>query len=292
MRIFVTGGTGFVGSHFLKQALNSGYEVLALRRANSQTRIPLPRQPIWIEGALDGDYGQSLENVDAFVHIASHNPNPPYSPLDECLYWDVYAALKLAQQAKGCGVKNFLIASSCFEYGQVSQDIDFIDVQAPLKPCLSYPTAKAAASIAFEGFAREHNLNLKLLRIFQVYGEGEKENRFWPSLRRAALSGKDFPMTAGAQLRDFVSVEDAAHQFLMHLDFNSVKAGEPEVHHIASGGAITLLEFAQNWWSYWGATGRLMPGALPYRQNELFRLAPKPLVNAEHPPSNIQSSGD
>lgn len=276
MKIFVTGGTGFVGSHFLQQALEAGHEVIALRRPGSQTRIPLIQQPFWIEGALDGDYSEQLKGVEVLVHLASHTPNPPYAPLDECLYWNVFASLKLAHQALAAGVKAYLVAGSCFEYGQAAEGLEFIDTNTPLAPTLSYPTSKAAASLAFEGFAREHGLKLKLLRIFQVYGEGEQATRLWPSLKRAALAGDDFPMSAGEQIRDFIAVEKVAEQFVQHLDFSAARAASPEIHHVASGNAQSLLEFSNLWWQHWGATGRLQPGALPYRKNELFRLVPRP----------------
>ena len=274
MKLFVTGGTGFVGSHFVQQALASGHEVIALRRPGSQTRIPLEHQPIWIDGALDGEYSERLQGVDVLVHLASHTPNPPYAPLDECLYWNVYAALKLARQALAAGVQRYLVAGSCFEYGRAAERFEVITTDTPLEPTLSYPTSKAAASLAFEGFAREHQVKVKLLRIFQVYGEGEQDSRMWPSLRKAALSGADFPMSGGEQLRDFIRVEDVATQFSQHLEFSQSVEGEPTVHHVASGRPQTLLNFAQQWWAHWGATGHLIPGATPYRRNEIMRLVP------------------
>jgi nucleoside-diphosphate-sugar epimerase len=276
MRLFVTGGTGFVGTHFIRQALAAGHSVTALRRPGSQPRLALPKEPQWLDGALDGDWREALMGCDVLVHLASHTPNPPYAPLDECLYWNVFSPLKLASQAALVGVKRFLVAGSCFEYGQVSEDIEFIEVNAPLAPTLSYPTSKAAASIAFEGFAREQGHQVKVLRIFQVFGEGEQGSRLWPSLRRAALAGEDFPMSAGDQVRDFVAVEDVAAQFIDHLNFEGVKPGEPQVHHVSSGHAQSLLEFAQHWWRLWGATGQLLPGKVPYRKNEIFRLVPRP----------------
>jgi len=275
MRLFVTGGTGFVGSHFLEQAMAAGHEVVAQRRPGSRPRLPLTRQPTWVDRALDQDFESALAGCNAVVHLASHTPNPPYAPLDECLYWNVFAPMKLVRQAAAVGIRQFLVAGTCFEYGQVAQDREFIEVNDPLTPTLSYPTSKAAASVAFEGFAREHGHLVKLLRIFQVYGEGEQANRLWPSLRKAALAGEDFPMSEGAQVRDFISVEEVAAKFVAHLDFSGCCPGIPEVHHVASGRSQTLLDFATYWWTHWGAKGRLLPGQVPYRKNELFRLVPR-----------------
>lgn len=275
MKLFVTGATGFVGSHVVAQALEAGHEVVALRRPGSQPRMALPRQPEWVDGPLDGDYRQALEGVDVLVHLASHTPNPPYDTLDKCLYWNVSAAVQLAEQARAAGVSRYLVAGSCFEYGRAAERVERITTSTPLEPTLSYPTSKAAASVAFLGFAREHALSLQLLRIFQVYGEGEQASRLWPSLRKAAQEGRDFPMSAGEQVRDFINVTEVARQFLAALAFEGVVPGDPVVRHVASGKPQTLLAFAQHWWSVWGATGQLKPGAVPYRHNELMRLVPE-----------------
>jgi nucleoside-diphosphate-sugar epimerase len=272
MKIFLTGGTGFVGSHFLRQALAHGHEVIAQRRPGSQSRIALEQQPQWVDVALDGAFKEHLDGVDVLVHLASHTPNPPYDTLDRCLYWNVFASLHLAQQAVAHGVKKFLVAGSCFEYGRATERVIQLKTDTPLEPSLSYPTSKAAASVAFMGLAREMNLELKLLRIFQVYGEGEQANRLWPSLRDAALAGRDFSMSRGEQVRDFIDVQDVARRFVRALDFSDCTAGSPMVEHVASGNPQTLAAFAQHWWQHWGGTGQLHLGALPYRKNEIMRL--------------------
>lgn len=274
MKLFVTGGTGFVGSHFLAQALAAGHQVTALRRPGSSPRLRLPAEPDWLDGPLDGQYDAALQGIDVFVHLAAHTPNPPYAPLRECLYWNVLAALALASQAQAAGVGRFLVAGTCFEYGRAAERAPRLTTDTPLEPQLSYPTSKAAASVAFQGFAREAGLQLKLLRIFQVYGEGEQDHRLWPSLRTAARNGVDFPMSPGGQVRDFIEVGDVARQFLRHLDFTDTLPGQPQLRHVASGRPCTVLEFAQHWWRQWGARGQLEPGAVPYRPGEIMWLAP------------------
>lgn len=272
MKIFLTGGTGFIGSHFINHAHKAGYEIFALKRPGSLPRIPLDKEPKWIEGALDEDYRAHLKSADTLVHLASHTPNPPYDTLDRCLYWNVDASIKLALDSIEAGVKNLLVAGSCFEYGSAAYRYEKLTSETPLEPMLSYPTSKAAASIAFLGLAREKNIKLRLMRIFQVYGEGEQESRFWPSLRKAALEGEDFPMSEGEQVRDFINVTDVAKSLVAALRFDNVQPGSPKVEHIATGNPQTLIEFAKEWWARWGATGELLPGRVPYRHNEMMRI--------------------
>ena len=133
MKIFLTGGTGFIGSHFIEQALNTGHEVIALRRSGSSARIPLSRQPVWIDGKLDEDHGAILRGCEVFVHFAAHTPNVPYDTLERCLYWNVTASVGLAEQALKQGVRKFLIAGSCFEYGRVAERVEKIAHRLPVR---------------------------------------------------------------------------------------------------------------------------------------------------------------
>ncbi|ALT76194.1 NAD-dependent epimerase/dehydratase family protein [Paucibacter sp. KCTC 42545] len=272
MKLFVTGGTGFVGSHFLQQAMDAGHEVIAQRRPGSRSRLLLTREPTWVDRALDQDFNVELAGCDAVVHLASHTPNPPYAPLDECLYWNVYATTCLLQQAAAKGVSNVLIAGTCFEYGAGAERQEFVHPATEPRPTQTYPISKAAATTACMGLARQMSLRLQVLRIFQVYGDGEAASRFWPSMRAAAREGRDFPMSAGTQIRDFISVEDVARQFLAALTDDSVEPGRPVIRNVGTGRAQSLLEFAQVWWTTWNAQGQLQPGQNGLRPGEVPRL--------------------
>lgn len=280
MKLFVTGGTGFIGSHFLQQALAAGHEVIAQRRPGSHPRLPLTREPHWVDRSLDHVFDAELEGCDAVVHLASHTPNPPYGPLDECLYWNVYATTRLLQQAAAQGVRDILVAGTYFEYGVAAEGQDFVHPATEMRPSLTYPISKAAATIACLGLARHLSLRLQVLRIFQVYGEGESATRFWPSLRSAALDGRDFAMSAGVQIRDFIEVSEVATQFLRALSFDGVMPGQPQLRNVGTGRAQTLLDFARGWWAAWGATGQLIPGQVGLRPGELARVVAN--VDAVH----------
>jgi nucleoside-diphosphate-sugar epimerase len=274
VRLFVTGGTGFIGRHFIHQAILAGHQVRALRRSSVRAADAFAPDIEWLEGTLEKIPPDSFDQVDALVHLACHSANAPYDSLSRCMYWNVAASIGLAELASEAGVRHFLVAGTCFEYGLSADLHAFLETDTPLQPVLSYPTSKAAASLGFSALCRARGLQLKILRIFQAFGEGEAESRFWPSLRRAALSGKDFPLSPGEQLRDFIAVEDIARQILGHLDFSHSQAGIPEIHHVASGQYRSLADFARAWWMHWNAPGQLLLGALPYRPGEQMRIIP------------------
>ncbi|QNJ30620.1 NAD dependent epimerase/dehydratase family protein [Synechococcus sp. PROS-9-1] len=280
MNICLTGGTGFIGSHFLKQALAAGHSVRAIRRSSdSQPRIKIYQQPDWFNCQLDQVKANELQGCDVLVHFAAHSVQYPFDSLTNCLRWNLIAALELFEQARRAGIRRFVVAGSCFEYGRSGERYKEIPIDAPLEPINSYAASKAAASIALCQWAEEYQLGLNLLRVFHVYGEGEAETRFWPSLRRAALAGSDFPMTAGEQIRDFIKVEKVAHAFLKKAENMSNNDGV-NVYNLGSGKPRSLLSFAQGYWAGWNAKGSLIEGAVPYRESECMRYAPgEKLIN-------------
>jgi nucleoside-diphosphate-sugar epimerase len=272
MKIFVTGGTGFIGSNFLKLALDAGHNIVAQKRKGSYPRIYLDRQPHWIEKSLDDNFKSDLIGCDVFVHFASHTPNPPYASLSECMYWNVNSLINLIEQADNCGIKNFLIAGSAFEYGFSANFVKHIHPNTALRPIGSYPVSKAAASIACLDIARDKGLKLKILRIFQAYGEGEAESRLWPSLCKAAREGRDFSMSSGEQIRDFISVDHVARFFINELNFDDISFGYPQIKNVGTGVGSTVIEFVKTKWINLNASGQLIPGVINERSSDIKRL--------------------
>lgn len=276
-RIFLTGGTGFIGSHFLAQAVTAGYHITALRRPQEMTtRIPLPAEPCWLDGALSEMEVRHFAGCDTLVHFAGVGVNDPTScSWEESFQVNVTDMLRLIMVAAEAGVSRMVICGSSFEYGLAAERLGIIPSDAPLEPTGPYAASKAAASLAAHGYAVDKKLEMIILRPFQVFGEGEVDHRFWPSLRRAALDGEDFAMTKGEQVRDFTPVQDVAKVFLNALNYDCLQPGLPLVENIGTGKTTTLLHFAESWWKQWGATGRLLPGAVTYRPNEVMRYIPQ-----------------
>lgn len=275
MKIFLTGGTGFIGSHLIFQALQEGHKIIALKRApNSLTKILLGTQPEWLEKKMEEVEVEDFKNCEVLVHFAAHSANVPYDTLENCIKYNVLEPLILFEKAKDSGIKKFVVAGTCFEYGTAGERYDFIPTHAPLEPTNTYSTSKAMASLAFQQFAIDNNVDLSIHRIFQVYGEGENINRLWPSLKKAALSGEDFPMTKGEQIRDFISVPDVASHFLKACkEENSIE--DTRVFNVGTGKPQSILEFSNYWWKKWGAKGELLVDTIPYREGEVMRYVPE-----------------
>jgi nucleoside-diphosphate-sugar epimerase len=108
MNIALTGGTGFIGSHFLAQTLAAGHSVLAIRRSpSSQPRILISQQPTWLDCQLDEVTAEQLQGCEVLVHLAAHTGNVPYDSLANCLRWNLIAVLALFEQARLAGIRHF-----------------------------------------------------------------------------------------------------------------------------------------------------------------------------------------
>ena len=107
MLLFVTGATGFVGSHFVRQAVARGDSIRAVRRPGSLPRLPLPEAVEWIDAPLDSDFSSHFDGVECVVHLASHSPNPPYAPLTSVFTGTSMPAGDCAKQPLRLGCVNF-----------------------------------------------------------------------------------------------------------------------------------------------------------------------------------------
>lgn len=267
MRVFLTGASGFIGRHTLKALATAGHSVTALSRNarnNGDAR--------WLAGSMSDDWREELAKCDALLHLAAAGVVGAVSA-EQAFTANVAAPMALLRQAMEAGCRTWTLCGSCFEYGREGERQATIDTHCALAPVGSYSSSKAAFSLVAMDYARHTGARARLMRPFQVYGEGEAPNRFWTSLRAAALAGEDLPMTAGEQMRDFIAVEDVAKALVeacvWHQDTPAA-----ETWHVGTGQPRSLLEFGQFWWAHWQAKGRLLPGALPYRAGEVMRYVP------------------
>ena len=122
MRLFLTGSTGFIGSHVLAAALKAGHQVRALRRSPSSIPvIPLPSEPEWCEGDLSSLRATDLEGVEAVLHLASAGVSPKPASWDELMQVNVLGSLRLLERAAEAAVLRFVVAGSCHEYGNAAR---------------------------------------------------------------------------------------------------------------------------------------------------------------------------
>jgi nucleoside-diphosphate-sugar epimerase len=273
MRLFITGATGFIGSHVMAAALAAGHHVVAMRRNPQSTSVvPLPCQPEWFEGDIASLSASQLEGVDVVMHLAAVGVSPKIASWHELLQTNVGCSLRLLELMKDSGVTRCVVSGTCHEYGNSALRYSAIPPDAPLDPLNAYGASKAAAFHMIRGFAIKECLELFYGRIFTAYGEGQYSENFWPSLKRAALSGNDFPMTSGKQISDFIPVALAADYLLTACHRPDITPGIPLVANIGTGQPKSLFAFAETEWERLEATGRLIPCSLQDRPDQIDHM--------------------
>lgn len=268
-----------MGSHFIKTALREGRTITALCRPDKSKGDSSVVGVNWIEGRLADVDTHWFEKVDVLVHLAAVGVSPQNVSWSVAMQVNVADSLYLCEKAASAGVKNFVVAGTCMEYGRGADFYAEIPPDASLQPSGPYATSKSAFFTAIRAFCTDKDCNLVYLRPFHFFGEGQFEENFWPALRKAALAGEDFPMTLGEQIRDFIPVEDVASQFLQETErmVNPERNQKPRIRiaNVGTGRPQTLREFAEYWWKHWNAKGKLLLGAVPYRNNEVMRYVPE-----------------
>ncbi len=275
MHLFITGGTGFIGGRLLQSLRITEHRVTALCRQPLQADARPVLRRTWLCKPMDALHADDFQGVDVLVHLASPDVPPRPSQWPTLFYWNVEVLVRLLLAAHAGGVRRVVVAGTFAEYGRSFEDFEAIPSDAPLRPTYGYAAAKAAAFQAASAFAIERRIEMCYLRIFSAFGDGQYAQNFWPALKRAALTGEDFPMTPGEQVRDYVDVDQVARAFLRAAEAGDVQVGVPWVRNVGSGVPVSMRAFAEHWWSVWNAPGRLLVGALPYRPNELMRCVPR-----------------
>ncbi len=245
MKILVTGGSGFIGSHLVERYQGRA-EVIVLDNLRSGRRGNLDGLECrFVEGSiLDAKLVRELaEGVDQIFHLAAmvSVPESMEDPL-ETVSINITGLLNVLEAARAARVGRFVFASSAAVYGENTPQ-PAVETAVP-DPRSPYAITKLDGEYYCSLFAREGWVSTACLRFFNVFGPRQDPASPYaaavPIFAARALAGK--PLTVygdGGQTRDFISVKDIAGA----LDFIA-GSGETGVFNAGYGSSITVLELA------------------------------------------------
>ena len=225
MNIFVTGGTGFIGKCLMKRLRNINCNIYAIDRKEKYKSLE-SNSINWIPKGLEDLNLDDLKNIHTIIHLAAVGVSPQKASKIDLEFFNVYQSLRLIKLAYQSGVKRFIAAGTCLEYGKESDNWDFIPPNAKLKPLCPYSESKAKCFKLLRQFSIENNIEMFYGRIFSVYGEGQYEHNLWPSLISAANAGKDFKMTNAEEIRDFIHVDEVSKYLVNAIFRKDIKSLE------------------------------------------------------------------
>ena len=250
MKIVVTGGAGFIGSHLCARLLDEGHSVLCvdnLITGSERNIAPLRDNPYFTY--LRHDVTQPFEcEADAIFHLAS-----PASPVGymthpiETILVNSQGTYQMLLQARKHNAM-FLVSSTSEAYGDPlihPQTEDYWGNVNPIGPRACYDESKRLGETLTMEFYRQYQLNARIVRIFNTYGPNSQINdgRMIPNFITQAL--KNEPLTIygdGTITRSICYVSDLVDG-LMRAMFKPRTAGE--VFNLGNTEEHTVLEFAQ-----------------------------------------------
>ena len=253
MIIFLTGGNGFIGKRFIKEALNAGHKIYAISRKKTQSKKNLT----WLKGDLDKDWSVYLKKSHVLIHMAAAGVNKDIT-LKEAVIVNVVKPYKLLINAINSNCVNWLIIGSASEYGKQAEQKKPLGTKTKELPETNYEKSKYLFTKLSISLSSEFKTRCRVMRLFNVYGKGENKKRLWPSLVRAAKLEKNLNMTDGKQIRDFISVDSVAKILLKAANFQTKKKSFPQIWHVASGKPISVKSFALRNWKKFKAKKKIL----------------------------------
>jgi len=256
MRIFVTGGSGFIGKSFIKEAIKKNNLIFSLTRRKHKNLNSKVKNLV---GNLNDNWSKYLKNTDVVVHLAAAGVQPNVTSSKEIFKTNVYDSIKFVTNAIQAGCKKFLIISTSSEYGHVSKKIKKIGTKFKRKPKNSYSVSKAKFTDLIKKFSDKKefkNCKFRIMRMFPVYGSDEKRYRLYPSLKKAAVNGENFLIKNPLEFRDFTESSYVSKILLNACTFKK-KTKRFEIYHVSSNKSMTVLKFAEMTWKKLKAKGKL-----------------------------------
>src|SRR3989344_3061087 len=225
MRILVTGGAGFLGSHITNLLIKDGHDVVILDNLKKGYKELVNPKAKLVVGDINDPVKtqEALDGIDAVIHMAGLIVVPESVKYPE-LYVknNVLGSVNLLDCMAKKNVKKIIFSSSACVYGE-PKNLPITEDE-PLHPDNPYGASKASVEAFLQAYHANHNFDVTILRYFNPYGPGELHNpetHAIPNFIKAVLAKKPIPLYwKGEQIRDFIYVEDLASSHTQVLDLS------------------------------------------------------------------------
>lgn len=250
MKILVTGGAGFIGSHLVDVLTARGDSVVVIDDFNDFydpeiKRSNLRKTPAKIFTADVCDQAQintiiQTQRPDVIVHLAARAGVRPSVECPELyLKTNIFGTFNLLEAAKRTGVTKFVFASSSSVYGATPQ-IPFREDQVLVQTLSPYASSKLAGEQLCSNYSYLYGLKVVCLRFFTVYGPRQRPDLSIHKFTRLIAGGKPIEVYGdGTQRRDFTFIDDTIQGVLGAIDFE----GSPfEIFNLGENQTVELNE--------------------------------------------------
>jgi UDP-glucose 4-epimerase len=259
MRILVTGGAGYIGSHAVRLFLNRGHDVWVFDNLSVGHRAAVPPERLIVGDLAEVprlDHALLLHRIEAVVHFAAwtyvgesvREPGKYYQN-------NVVNTLNLLECMRRNGVERFVFSSTAATYG-VPQRVPITEDE-PQQPINPYGAGKLVVERALADYAAAYRWGYAALRYFNAAGasadgvigeDHDPETHLIPLVLQAVLGqkqhievfGTDYPTPDGTCVRDYIHVEDLAEAHLLALERQ--QPGEGLRYNLGIGRGYSVRE--------------------------------------------------
>ncbi|HEY8899716.1 MAG TPA: NAD-dependent epimerase/dehydratase family protein [Chthoniobacterales bacterium] len=255
MKIVVTGGAGFIGSHVVRRLLDDGHDVAvidnftdfyapAIKRANVDSfdgRARLLEIDIEDFGAVQGALADG--KFDVVIHLAARaGVRPSIENPRGYIDTNITGTYNLLEGARAAGTKRFVFASSSSVYG-LSKVVPFSE-DLPLPQTLSpYAATKLAGEQICGNFSNLYGMRVVCLRFFTVYGPGQRPDLAIHKFTDMIERGQAIPkFGAGETRRDYTYIDDIVQGVLGAVDYTESGAEAFDIFNLGESETTTLNE--------------------------------------------------
>ncbi|WP_428026143.1 NAD-dependent epimerase/dehydratase family protein [Arcobacter sp.] len=267
MKILVTGATGFIGNHLIKELLKDiNNEIIATSRdIKKVTRCEWFSKVKYISYDLNNtdvlNLFEYFDKPDRVIHLA-WDGLPNYNDLIH-IEKNLFSNYHFIKNLISNGLKDITIIGTCFEYGLVNGCLSE-DLQT--NPSNSYAIAKDSLKKFIEELKKQYDFNYKWVRLFYMYGEGQSEKSVIALLNKAMLNGeKEFSMSGGEQLRDYLHIQEVASN-ISKISLQNIINNQ--VINCCSGEPISIRKFVEKYLDEKSYSMKLNLGYYPYPNYE------------------------
>src|SRR3984893_3026471 len=235
MKVLVTGGAGFIGSHLVERLLTDGHDVVIVDDFNDFYDPQIKRQNISafakdirlhdVDLRDAGKVGNVFrdEKFDAIFHLAARAGVRP-SIQQPQLYYDTNVAgtLHLLESARTNGVERFIFASSSSVYG-AAKKVPFSEQEHLTQTLSPYAATKIAGEFLCSTYSHLYELRIVALRYFTVYGARQRPDlAIYQFTRKIRAGGPRESFCGGTTRRDYTYIDDIIQGTMAALDYDGL----------------------------------------------------------------------
>lgn len=271
MNIVVTGATGFIGKHLVKELMKN-HNVYILVRPSSNYSFLGVNHIITFDDRNENEIewlGETFrkEKIDGIIHLASlYLAQHKSCEIKNLILSNLYLGTALLEACKQSGVKWFL------NTGTIWQNYEAEDYSDTYNPVNLYAATKQAFMTISKYYTETSNIRFSTIKLCDTYGPNDTRKKIYSLFEQVGKSGEILDMSPGEQLIDIVHINTVVEKFISLINILADKNKEFRNEYVVtSGKQMSLKNLASQYEKEHKVKLHINWGGKPYREREVMK---------------------